>query len=480
MAFEYTEPIQNVAPGGSIRFYKGLGLDRNYDNTLYFDTQSEQTAFFAEKASNEITYSTGSTDNPTMIIKSPFIRTFMIPANSAELFDYDYIQVITNTNDESRPAMTKPLYMFITGVDFINQNVAIITCELDVIQTFMFDWDLGTQAVAQMHSKEIYNPFAEELKTPESFTVVKSETYSTQKFLPEETTSNGYLIEATQIPFTISAIESKLDPDWIGWSVSAAQEYAIPLNERNGDQLVYMYVDGNYATDKTVEQVLGIAVSAFDKSNVMNAIRSVTACPRILSGKHMLSNVGGTGEPDEALGIEWIQPSALKAGGKPDFTKYFDGGYLVGTTPTIMAPRYVRSKIEVPMTLLGYAPMDNKTFNAIECVITNNSGGAIMITPNDIENDYFYLTMVGVPGSNPSIYVYPSLTSITADQYQPGFDNADQEPRTYDVPILEMNGFPSYTVFNTDQVEAFALQKFTQLFGSFARIGSSMITGGMV
>lgn len=464
MANEYQDPIQNVAPGGSIRFFRGLGLDRNYDNTFYFDTQSEQTAFFAEKASNEITYSTGSTDNPTMIIKSPFIRTFMIPANSAELFDYDYIQVITNTNDESRPAMTKPLYMFITGVDFINQNVAIITCELDVIQTFMFDWDLGTQSVAQMHSNEIYKPFSDEIKTPETYTPPVSEVCKTAQVAPTLTNEPGFLVIATEAPHsvTITATGPSYNIYWYGFSaaktiLNITIQSVVPVTDVDGSQFVYVYVTKS-DNGTAVENLLKL-LAHYNIADNMSAIKSIVACPPFLKGKDVRS-----------VDTKWVKTGDVTGGEveAPSFDNY--GAFFPGCTPVIPNINKSTDISSAPSSILGYTPLDPKTFNLLEFEVNIPTGERFRLHNDEIFRSYVSVGITGVTGANPEILLYPSTESGA------GIPGSEDGVKSYIVPVISLSNFPTYSIYDSDRQELFETQQTNRELGAIGNFISKAMT----
>lgn len=451
MSIEYKDPIHSVTPGGRIRFFKSLGIDRNYKNSIFFSSKAEQETFFANQASGSITYNDGSTSPPTMVIKSPFIRTFLIPTNSAELFPYDYIEVTPNTS--SSGAMAKKLYMFITGVSFVNDNVAQIECELDVIQTFMFDWALGTQTVEQMHSDTIYSPFSEELKVDENFQPAAIETASTLKFSQQQTNSDGYMIIATEVPYGVSVLTG----EWksYGFSSTDLNGKIAPIGERDGNQMVYIYCGSTASI--SAEEALDNVLWAYNEANKMNTIKKVLACPAILNGNDARGS-----------GVKWVSFGTI---GKPDLSDF--ESYFPGCSPRVVGAKKYTQTISAPSNVNGYVPMDTKTFNLLELEVSTITDEKFVLSNDAIFSNEIDLTIEGVFSVDPQILIYPSVNSSPAI---PG--NTSGGIKDYKAPVISLMALPSFAIYNKDAEEAFYNQEVVANLGNIVGTIGRLVSGG--
>lgn len=453
----YTEPTKNVEPGGLIRFFKGLGLSR--ENTFYFATKAHQSSFFAEKASDTIRYNDGTTNSPTMAIKSPFVRTFALPLNSSELFGYDYVEVTPDVNADG--SMGKQLYMFITGIRYVNERVAVITCELDVIQTFMFDWSLGTQSVSQMHSAEIYPKFSEELKTPEKVTPRATEVCKTARRDYDQTNNEGYLVVATEAPYKLT-LDGGVQAYWYGWSakysvVALEFQKSVPISTKDGSQFVYTYVQAT-AGKSAVENLTSL-LWFYNADDKQSAIKKIVACPPMLQGKDARDD-----------DVVWVSPTSGTSLGKPDFSAYETE--FPGCTPVVVDITERRLSVTAPTSMLGYTPNDPKTFNLLELEMATPTGEYIRLGTDDLTMETQQITLAGITGSDPEILIYPSVASYAA------LPNSDGTVKSYRVPVVSLANFPSYAIYDSDRQELFETQQTIRELGAMANFISKAAAFG--
>lgn len=459
---DYQLPTQNIVPGGRIRFYKGLGLTIDNENTFFFADKEEQDGFFERNASNTITFSNGVTSAPTMAIKSPFVRTFLIPANAAELFEYDYIQVVADINGTG--AMAKPLYMFIIDVLSVNANNVMITCELDVIQTFMFDWDLGTQSVAQMHSDQIYGRFAEELKTPELVEPSPREVCKTNKISADDTGDIGYLVVATEAPCV------SIDPGtgryarFYGYSVTDDALRKAPVTDVDASQFVYTYVSAT--EDSTAVQNLMLLLAYYNKSDRMSAIKTVVACPAALMGKDA--------RDADVIWVD-IKDRENNTTEPPEFTDYETN--FPGCTPIIPTVTKTTQAFNAPSELLGYTPLDPKTFNLLELEITTPLGEALRVRNEDIMNNSVPFEIAAIAGATPEILIYPSFDGNAG--YVGKYSGSTAPIKSYRIPVISLANFPTYAIYDSDRQELFETQQTIQVLGSIANFVSKFALIGL-
>lgn len=123
--------------GTIIYLLKGCPLDNNYEHTIYFETWSEQQRYFSGL---ENKFLTGHTYQR---VASNKIR---VQINADELIGYNYL-MFKNPRQGN-----KWYYCFITEpAAYINEVTSEITYEVDVMQTWAFDYNLRECFVEREH-----------------------------------------------------------------------------------------------------------------------------------------------------------------------------------------------------------------------------------------------------------------------------------------------------------------------------------------
>ena len=131
-----------IAPNSTVRLLKNCPLDKTYDHTLYFASKSAQTTYFeglTKSPSGTYTFTEYS-----YIRKNRGIKV-QLPAG-ANAYDCNYL-MFKNTSFEN-----KWFYAFISSVEYVNNYTWEIEFELDVMQTWFFDYDLERCFVEREHS----------------------------------------------------------------------------------------------------------------------------------------------------------------------------------------------------------------------------------------------------------------------------------------------------------------------------------------
>ena len=126
-----------IEPNTTIRVLKNVPLDNSYEHTLYFANKTAQTNYFM-----------GLTKHP--LVNQSYQRVqkgvARVQIKAEDLYDCNYI-MFQNTNFGD-----KWFYAFITGVEYVNNIVSEITFEIDVMQTWYFDYTLQKCYVEREHS----------------------------------------------------------------------------------------------------------------------------------------------------------------------------------------------------------------------------------------------------------------------------------------------------------------------------------------
>lgn len=121
-------------PSSSVRL-GNVPFDRSYMHTMTFPSRSAQASYFAGQC-------------PRLMADSVYIRpdegkvAFSVNAN--ELYGYNYM-MFTN------PSNTKWWYAFITDVVYVNDDMCNVMFEVDVMQTWYFDYTLSQCYVEREH-----------------------------------------------------------------------------------------------------------------------------------------------------------------------------------------------------------------------------------------------------------------------------------------------------------------------------------------
>ena len=128
-----------IEPNTNIRILKNVPLDTTYKNTLYFTSATEQANYFIGLTKHNMvkyTYQRVQKGVARVGIKADL------------LYDCNYM-MFQNTNFG-----TKWFYAFITGVEYINNDVSAIKYDIDVLQTWNFDYTLKECFVEREHVED--------------------------------------------------------------------------------------------------------------------------------------------------------------------------------------------------------------------------------------------------------------------------------------------------------------------------------------
>lgn len=126
-----------IAPNTIIRILKNCPLDTTYEHTLYFGTKAEQTSYFSG-----LTKYTLNNQSYQRVNKG----TMRVEYKAEDLYDCNYL-MFQNTSFGN-----KWFYAFIKSVEYINNITSEIEFEIDVMQTWFFDYTLGQCLVDREHS----------------------------------------------------------------------------------------------------------------------------------------------------------------------------------------------------------------------------------------------------------------------------------------------------------------------------------------
>lgn len=122
------------APQTKIYICNDVGLTNEYKHTIFFSDQAEQTAFFQNKVAKTFVDYAHARKNWSLKVAASF--------STASSWSYLFFQ---NPND-------RVYYYFITDVQYISDTVVELALEMDVMQTYFFDYNLSPCFVEREHS----------------------------------------------------------------------------------------------------------------------------------------------------------------------------------------------------------------------------------------------------------------------------------------------------------------------------------------
>lgn len=128
--------MANFQPSGKILIGR-VPFDNSYRHTLSFASLEAQTNFMLGRMDSSL-----EKDTYTYVRMNNSIRVMF---NAERLYTYDYV-MYQNSNYGN-----KWFYAFIVGVNYVNENCTELVLELDVMQTWYFDYTLKQCFVEREH-----------------------------------------------------------------------------------------------------------------------------------------------------------------------------------------------------------------------------------------------------------------------------------------------------------------------------------------
>lgn len=128
--------IVELSPLTTVMLCTNVPFDSTYTHTMTFGSTGSQLAYFQGKA--KFTW-----QNLTPVRGNP--NKLRVPANSMDVYGCNYV-CFQNANFSN-----KWYYGFITSIEYYNPNCTEITIELDVFQTWAFDYTVGISYVVREH-----------------------------------------------------------------------------------------------------------------------------------------------------------------------------------------------------------------------------------------------------------------------------------------------------------------------------------------
>lgn len=126
-----------IEPNSVIKVLKNVPLNNTYKHTIRFHTITDQYNYFAAKMKYNFTRET---------YQRYGINLSRLGRSADDMYDCNYM-MFQNTSFGN-----KWFYAFIKSVKYINNGMSEIEYELDVMQTWMFEYQLQTSLIERQHS----------------------------------------------------------------------------------------------------------------------------------------------------------------------------------------------------------------------------------------------------------------------------------------------------------------------------------------
>ena len=228
--------------GTNVRLLSGVPFYNDYKDTRWFDTKAAQTAYFLNRAC------------PKSMQQVTFQR-FEDKTYIAVSAPIDDLRTVNYLMFQNAKTYDKWFYAFVTKLEYKNSGTTYVHFQLDVLQTWRFDYGFKPSFVLREHTPLWYadgtpvrNTVPEQLNYGEAYDVVwreKYQPYAGLKFLV--LISNSVLHPSTADDFTSG--------DIVGGKVGVPQPlsyYVVPFFT-NG---MPIYYDANFSTPiSTPEEV---------------------------------------------------------------------------------------------------------------------------------------------------------------------------------------------------------------------------------
>lgn len=125
-----------IEPNTNIMILKNVPLDTTYEHTIYFASAQAQHDYFASLVKFNLNFYTYQR------VKRGFLK---VAIQAEKLYDCNYIMF------QNASFGTKWFYAYITSVEYVNNETSQITFEIDVMQTWHFDYQMGQCFVEREH-----------------------------------------------------------------------------------------------------------------------------------------------------------------------------------------------------------------------------------------------------------------------------------------------------------------------------------------
>lgn len=126
-----------ITPNSTVYLLSGVPCDKSYVHTLYFENKNEQYSYFYSKQVKSFT---------NVSYQRHSKNSIRLECLADDIYNVNYLMF------QNTAYGNKWFYAFINDVEYINNITTEITYTIDIIQTWYFDYTLGTCFVEREHT----------------------------------------------------------------------------------------------------------------------------------------------------------------------------------------------------------------------------------------------------------------------------------------------------------------------------------------
>lgn len=134
-----------VVPETRMIIFKGVPLDPDYQHTIWFETEAMQREYF-RMDNGVFSYAKGTCRAFGSLTYQRNTRNIRLPVNQQDILEYNYFMYLNQAYGDKR------FYGFILDTIYINDNCTEIVWQMDVLQSYLFDFELKECLVEREHS----------------------------------------------------------------------------------------------------------------------------------------------------------------------------------------------------------------------------------------------------------------------------------------------------------------------------------------
>lgn len=293
-----------IAPDSKIYLLANVPLDDKYEHTIWFNNADDQFSYFNSLAIHKL-------DNQSYQRKAVGVARVAVPAD--DLYSCNYMMY------QNSSFGSKWFYAFVTQIEYVNNQTADISFEIDVMQTWLFNYNFNEAYVARMHS--LSDNIGDNV-------------------LPEPVTLGEYIMDDYR-PYDV----------WDGTEVNSLEDFAVIICvvSTQGESDGHIY-DGVYG---------GATLYAFG-SNESKAINDFLTA-------HVQQN-------ESIIGMYMVPEWCVYGGNYTNGQKLTDHTHATQITLSLTG-------VSTKMSLQGYKPRNNKlyTYPYNFCHVDNSNGDSLAL-----------------------------------------------------------------------------------------------------
>lgn len=252
-----------IEPSTNIRLLNGVHLDPTYQHTIYFADATAQATYFISKTKHNLTdYYFQRKDRGIVKVKVPI----------GQLYDCNYM-MYKNTEFSN-----KWFYAFITNVEYANNGSSYVYFQIDVMQTWFFDYEILPSFVLRDHAM---TDVAGDNIVPEE---VQADSLYLQSVSEQKILNHYNIILASAKPGDAMPADKWDDPD----DPDHKKYFFDPVCERDiSTNMVRPYKEYMFGTDFTDVADMNAFIQKFIDSGQAEAIMGIY--PRFYNAEISLS-----------------------------------------------------------------------------------------------------------------------------------------------------------------------------------------------